>query len=233
MGTQTTKVVLGTAAIVLTLGLAGCGTDSATEATTSEQTTTSSSAETSSAPTSTPAQAEQPATTVGDYLDENGITQIMVSRGDATAPQLDLPTPPGWMDVGPNTPKDAYGAIVLESAAGGPNPPVIVASMARLSGGEVDPARILQLAPNAVRNQPGYDGPETGSPGTLSGFDAAQIAGTLYKDGQSVFVARKTVVIPGTDATYLLAIDAQGTADQQQALLEAMSVIDAETTIQP
>ncbi|MGB3356229.1 MAG: LpqN/LpqT family lipoprotein [Mycobacterium sp.] len=231
MGTQATKVVFGTAAIALSLGLAGCGTDSATEATPSEQSSTS--VETSSAPTSTPEQAQQPATTVGDYLDENGITQIMVSRGDATAPQLDLPTPPGWMDVGPNTPKDAYGAIVLESAAGGPNPPVIVASMARLSGGEVDQARILELAPNAVRNQPGYDGPETGSPGTLSGFDAAQIAGTLYKDGQSVFVARKTVVIPGTDATYLLAIDAQGTADQQQALLEAMSVIDAETTIQP
>ena len=231
MGTQTTKVVLGAAAIVLNLGLAGCGTDSATETTTSEQTSTS--VETSSATTSAPAQAQQPATTVGDYLNENGVTQIMVSRGDATAPQLNLPTPPGWMDVGANTPRDAYGAIVLESAAGGPNPPVIVASMARLSGGEVDQARILELAPNAVRNQPGYDGPETGSPGTLSGFDAAQIAGNLYKDGQSVFVARKTVVIPGTDATYLLAIDAQGTADQQQSLLEAMSVIDAETTIQP
>lgn len=233
MGTQTTKVVLGTAAIVLGLGLAGCGSDSATEATTSEQTTTSPSVATSSAPTSTPEQAQQPELTVGDYLQQNGITQITVARGDATAPQLNLPAPPGWMDVGPNTPENAYAALVLESAAGAPNPPVIVASMARLSGGEVDQARILELAPNAVRNQPGYDGPEEGSPGTLSGFDAAQIAGTVEQNGQPVFVARKTVVIPGSDGIYLLALDAQGPADQQQALLEAMSVIDAETSIEP
>lgn len=231
MGTQTTKVVLGTAAIVLGLGLAGCGSDSATEATTSDP--TSPSVETSSVPTSAPEQAQQPAVTVGEYLKQNGITQIAVTRGDATAPQLDLPLPTGWMDAGPNTPEGAYGAILLESAAGAQNPPVIVASMARLSGGEVDQARILELAPNAVRNQLGYEGPETGSPGTLSGFDSAQIAGTADRDGQPVFLARKTVVIPGSDGIYLLALDAQGPADQQQALLEAMSVIDAETTIRP
>ncbi|CAA0127013.1 Uncharacterised protein [Mycolicibacterium vanbaalenii] len=219
--------------MALGLGVVGCGADSGTEATTSEQTTTSSSAETSSAPTSTPTQAQQSAVTVGDYLKDNGVTQIAVTRADATAPELNLPVPPGWMDVGPNTPEDAYGAIMLESAAGSPNPPVIVASMARLSGGEVDQARILELAPNAVRNQPGYDGPEEGSPGKLSGFDSVQIAGTLDRDGQPVFVARKTVVIPGSDGIYLLALDAQGTADQQQALLEAMSVIDTETIIQP
>ncbi len=233
MGKQTTRLALCTAAMVLGLGAAGCGSDSATETTTSGQADTSSAAETTSTPSSTPAPPQSSAVTVGDYLKENGVTQIMVTRADATAPRLDLPLPPGWMDVGPNTPEDAYGAIMLESAAGAPNPPVIVASMARLSGGEVDQARILELAPNAVRNQPGYEGPEEGSTGTLSGFDSDQIAGTLDRNGQSVFVARKTVVIPGSDGTYLLALDAQGPADAQQALLEAMSVIDVETTIQP
>lgn len=232
MGTQTTRAVLGTAAIVFGLGLVGCGTDGGTEATTSDQTTASSSAETSSAAPSTSAQAE-PAMTVGDYLQENGITQTMVKRGDPTAPQLNLPMPPGWMDIGADTPEDAYGAIMLESAAGTPNAPVIVARMARLSGGEVDQAKILELAPNAVRNQPGYEGPDTGQPSTLSGFEATQIAGTVVQDGQQLFVARKTVVITGKDAIYLLALDAQGSQDQEAAMLEAMSVIDAETTIEP
>jgi hypothetical protein len=46
-------------------------------------------------------------------------------------------------------------------------------------------------------------------------------------------MARKTVVIPGQDGTRLLALDAQGAEDQQAALTDAMSVIDAETTIEP
>jgi hypothetical protein len=105
--------------------------------------------------------------------------------------------------------------------------------MARLGGGDVDQAKILELAPNAVRNQPGYQGPETGRPGTLSGFEATEVAGTVDQNGQPVFVARKTAVIPGKDGIYLLALDAQGPLDQQQALLEAMSVIDADATIEP
>ncbi len=232
MGTQGTRAVLVTAAVALGLGLAGCGSDRGTGASTSEQ-TASSSPSTSSAAPSTSAQTAGRAGTVGDYLRDNGITQTMVKRGDPTAPKLNLPMPAGWRDVGADTPEDAYGAIVLESATGAPSPPAIIARMARLSGGEVDQAKILELAPNAVTNQPGYEGPETGQPGSLSGFEATEIAGTVVQEGQPVFVARKTVVIPGKDGIYLLALDAQGALDQQAALVDAMSVIDAETTIEP
>ena len=48
-----------------------------------------------------------------------------------------------------------------------------------------------------------------------------------------MFVARKTVVIPGQDALYLLALDAQGAPDQQEALILAMETFDADTTITP
>lgn len=236
MGTQTTRAVLATAAIAVGLGLAGCGSDGGTEATTSDQTSTSSSAaqtSTSSEAPSTSAQAAGPAQTVGDYLEESGVTQTIVKRGDPTAPVLNLPMPPGWVDVGADTPEDAYGAIVLESAAGTPNPPAIIARMARIGDGDVDPAKILELAPNALKNRPGWSGPETGEPATLGGFDATAIAGTVTVDGQPTFVARKTVVIAGNDGLYILALDAQGAPDQQQALMDAMSVIDAETTIEP
>ncbi len=233
MGTQRTRVVFVAAAIALGVGLAGCGSGSGTGASTSEQTAASSSPSTSSAVPSTTAPPAGRAGTVGDYLRENGITQAMVKRGDPTAPRLNLPMPAGWRDVGADTPEDAYGAIVFEGATGAPSPPAIIARMARLSGGDVDQAKILELAPNAVTNQPGYQGPETGQPSSLSGFSATEIAGTVVQEGQPVFVARKTLVIPGTDGVYLLALDAQSAPDQQAALLDAMSVIDAETTIEP
>lgn len=237
MGMHNARVALSTAAIVLGLGVAGCGSDGGSEATTSEQTPSTSSspvaASTSSEAPSTSAQAGGSDQTVGEYLQGNGISQTMVKRGDANAPRLDLPMPPGWADVGADTPDDAYGAIYLESAEGTPNPPAIIARMARLSGGDVDEAKILELAPSAVRNQPGYEGPATGRPSALSGFEATEIAGTVDQDGRPMFVARKTVVISGKDAIYLLALDAQGPVDQRDALLEAMSVIDSDTTIEP
>lgn len=171
--------------------------------------------------------------TVGDYLRDAGITTTFVKRGEPGTPQLNLPIPTGWKDLGPDTPEDAWGGIVLDDPALGNDVPAIVARLARLSGGEPDPARILELAPNQVRNQPGFRGPDAGTPGTLGGFDAAAIKGTIVKDGKTVLVARKTVVIPGQDGLYLLALDAQGPEDQAEALGEAMATIDAETTIEP
>ncbi|CAN5670327.1 LpqN/LpqT family lipoprotein [soil metagenome] len=203
----------------------GCGSDGGPEM--------AMPAETSSAEAVTRTEApSEPSETIADYLQSNGITQTLVKRGDPGVPTLNLPMPAGWKDVGADTPADAYGAIYLAEPAPADNPPAIIARMARLSG-EVDQAKVLELAPNAVRNQPGYQGPEAGRPSRLSGFDAAEIAGTVDQNGQTVFVARKTVVIPGKDGIYLLALDAQGSPDQEPALMDAMSVIDAETTIEP
>ena len=232
MGTQTTRAALAAAAAILGLGIAACGSDGGSDATTPEQTAASSSASANSAAPGSRAE-PAPDQTVGDYLRDNNITQTVVVRGNPTAPQLDLPMPTGWKDVGADTPPDSYGAIVLESAADAPNPPAIIARMVRLGGGEIDQATILELAPNAVRKLPGWEGPAAGRPATLSGFDATEIAGTASQQGQPMFVARKTVVIPGKDGVYLLALDAQSTPDQKQAVIEAMSVIDAETKVTP
>lgn len=215
-------LVTGTAA--LSVVLAGCGSGSDSSERTSEKTSVS----TSAAPTTSTAAS---APTVAEYLRDNGVTMTPVKRGDPGAPELNLPVPAGWSDIGADTPEDAWGAIALKEPPSD-NPPVIVARMAKLSD-EADHAKILEFAPNAVKNQPGYSGPDTGRPGTLGGFDAVEIAGTVEQNGQKVFVARKTVVIPGSDALYLLALDAQGTPDQQEALILAMETIDADTTITP
>jgi hypothetical protein len=213
--------------VVLGLMLPGCGTEQATEAD-----PPSSSSASSSAAADTSAVASVPGQTIAEYLQAAGITQTLVKRGDPGIPTLNLPIPAGWRDVGANAPQDAFGAIYLADPAVADDPPAIIARMARLSG-DVDQAKILELAPNAILTQPGYRGPETGRAGELSGFDAVEIAGTVDQNGQPEFVARKTVVIPGQDGIYLLALDAQGAPEQRPALMEAMSVIDAETTIEP
>jgi hypothetical protein len=212
--------VLAAGSVAMSFALAGCGSSSTPEQSTEP-----------TASSQTPAPAQPSAQTVGDYLEENGITMAPVKRGDPGSPQLNLPIPPGWSDLGPDTPEDAWGGIALTEPASD-NPPAIIARMARLSD-DADHARILELAPNAVKNQPGYNGPDSGQPSKLGGFDAMEIAGTVEQNGQTVFVARKTVVIPGQDALYLLALDAQGAPDQQEALILAMETIDADTTITP
>jgi Probable lipoprotein LpqN len=219
------KAVWAAPAMVVGVLLSGCGSDGGPEMATPTETSSAEAVTRTEAPSG-------PRETIADYLRANGTTQTLVKRGDPGVPTLNLPMPAGWEDVGADTPADAYGAIYLAEPAPAAHPPAIIARMARLSG-EVDQAKVLELAPNAVRNQPGYQGPETGRPSRLSGFDAAEIAGTVDQGGQTVFVARKTVVIPGKDGIYLLALDAQGPPDQEPALMEAMSVIDAQTTIEP
>jgi hypothetical protein len=97
----------------------------------------------------------------------------------------------------------------------------------------VDPAKILEFAPGEIKNLPGYDGAQDGSPSNLGGFDATQIGGTYTKDGAKRAIAQKTVVIPGQDGLYVLQLNADGTEDQMGALMDATSVIDEQTTITP
>lgn len=204
------------------IGLTGCGSGEKSDSAPSS----------ASSPASTTSAAPAAGLTIAEYLEQNNITQTMVKRSDPGAPQLHLPMPAGWADVGSNTPKDAYGAIYLQAAGQTPNPPAIIARMARLDG-DVDAAKLLEYAPTAVTRAPGWDGPKTGQPSTLGGFDAVQIAGTATIDGVPTFVARKTVVITAPKNVYLLALDAQGPLDKKQSMTAAMAVIDEQTTIQP
>ncbi len=99
--------------------------------------------------------------------------------------------------------------------------------------GNVDPAKILEYAPGEIQNLPEFDGPDTGKPGTLGGFDATQIGGMYVRDGVTRMIAQKTVVIPGQDGLYVLQLNADGTEDQAMPLMDATAAIDEETTITP
>ncbi len=227
--------VIAISAIAIGIGLSACGSDTKTEPSTSKETSATSSAASTSkaAPAPKPApQAAGPNKTIVDYIKENNITEAPVHRGDAGAPTIDLPFPPGWEDAGNKTPEWAYGAILATDPALAPDPPTIIALVSKLTG-DVDPAKILEFAQGEIMNLPGYEGATAGTPATLGGFDATQIGGMYLKDGKKRAIAQKTVVIPGGDALYVLQLNADGTEDQMGALMDATNVIDEQTTITP
>lgn len=223
------------ALIALGLTLSGCGSDSKTEATSSSSSSSSSASSdtstSSAAPTSTQAGANP---TIADYIKDNGITETPVKRGDPGTPTIDLPTPEGWADAGPKTPQGAYGAIVDTDPAMAADPPTIVAVMSRLTG-DVDPAEIFKFAPGELKNLPGYESAGDGGDAKLGGFDAYQIGATYVKDGTKKLIAQKTVVIPAADGNgiFVLQLNASGTEDQINALMDATSKIDEQTKITP
>jgi len=227
----------GLAAVALSVALAGCGSNTATESETS--TSTSSSAATStSAPTSTSSaaptttEAAGPRKTIQDYLKENSIEETGVKRGDPGAPNINLPLPPGWADAGGQTPSWAYGAIVDTKTKTPDDPPSIIAIVSKLTG-NVDPKKILEYAPGELQNLPDFK--LTGGPsnGTLSGFDAVQLGGSYVKDGKSRMIAQKTVVIPTQDGLYVLQMNADAPEGQESVLVDATNIIDEQTTITP
>jgi hypothetical protein len=221
--------VIAILAVVLGIALAGCGSnDKKAEATSS----TKSSASSSSAAPSTSAEAK-PNLTIPDYISQNGITEVAVKRGDPGSPEINLPFPPGWEDMGAETPQWAWGGIKYTGdPAMAANPPTIIALLSKLTG-NVDPAKILEYAPGEMKNLPGYEGQGDGSASTLGGFDAWQIGGTYMKDGAKHAVAQKTVTIPVADGVFVLQINADGTEDQMGVLMDATNVIDEQTTITP
>lgn len=225
----------GVAALAVTLGiaLAGCGSDSSdsSEKSGASEATSSSAPETPVAAGETKAPDNpQPAYTLVDYIRDNKIQETPVKRGTPGAPTVNLPVPPGWQDAGARAPEWAYSAIVYGDPAMAADPPTIVALMSKLTG-DVDAAKILEVAPNEIKNLPQYENLGEGSASKLGGFDAYQIGGAYTRDGVKRMIAQKTVVIPGGDGLYVLQINADGLEDQIGPLMDATSAIDEQTTI--
>lgn len=236
MTTATRAGAIAVTVVVLGVALAGCGSKTVS-GTATEATGTDGTSETSSAPTKTKAEGTGTPTaghqyTIVDYIRDNNITETPVHRGDPGTPTLDLPIPEGWADATSSAPEWAWGAIVSTDPAFEADPPSIIALMSKLTG-DVDPAKILEYAPNEIRNLPGYENQGDGSAGQLSGFDAYQIGGTYVKDCATRLIAQKTVVIPGSDGLFVLQFNADGTEDQMGPLMDATSAIDNQTVITP
>jgi hypothetical protein len=228
-------------AVALSLGLVGCGgkeekspASSSSSSASSSTSTTSKSSKTSSTKVAprTAEKAPGPNPTIASYIAQNGIKETPVHRGDPGSPTIDLPMPPGWESAGPDTPDWAYGAIIFNGPEAAEYTPSIVAIVSKLTG-NVDPQKIIDLAPGELNNLSGYKPLNEGATSTLGGFPAYQLGGTWVDNGQTKIVAQKTVVIPGSDGLYVLQLNADGLESQMDVVSSATDVIDEKTTITP
>jgi hypothetical protein len=199
-----------TVAVALILALAGCGSDKKSDNNKTSSTGTATSTSTTTTTSATPG------------------ASTPVHRGDPGSPTINLPMPPGWQVS--NDINTSYGGIVLAQPANPADPPTIAAIVFKLTG-DVDAAKIIQYAPGALLNLPGYQGTGNGTASTLSGFQAWQLSATYVKDGKTRTAAQKTVVIPGQGGVFVLELEADSSQSDQGQLLDAMNVVDDQTTI--
>lgn len=210
---------LAVACVVLCGGLTGCNRSDPD--TTASETT---------AQSQTPGVGESTAglPTLRDYIEQKAIVETPVEPGDPTAPAFSLPAPPGWQ--GAEIAEGAFGALIDTDPAFESDPPSITIVYSKLTG-DVDPAEVLKIAPNEIKNLPQFDGGD-GQPTKLAGFEATQISGSYVREGKTRLIAQKTVVIPGRDAgLYVLQLNADALKDQAGALAEATEAIDNRTVI--
>ena len=226
-------------AAALAIVLSGCGSSTTTAPSTSTSASTGSSATTSAkAAPSTPKVAPReedktgPNPTIASYIQQNNIQETPVKKGDPGSPTIDLPVPDGWEPAGSDTPDWAYGAIVYNGPEGQEYTPSIVALLSKLTG-NVDPQKIIDLAPGELQNLPGCKAMNEGEASSLGEYPAYQLGGTWTQDGQTKIVAQKTVVIPGSDGLYVLQLNADGLENQADIVGTATTAIDDQTKITP
>lgn len=229
------RTVLAPAVLVLALGLAACnGDEPAGRTADATADATATATETVTATPTEDASAEggtDEVTTIAEYLAAEGVEQVPLGRDD-DGPVIDLPVPDGWRTSEDYAEAASYGAIVSEDAADPADPPRVLALLARLEG-EVDPARILELAPGELQELDGFVPIELEQESTLGAYDAAEVAGSLTTDGRELVVVQKTVVIPTDDGLHVLQLNAYAPAAEEDELVTALTLINAQTTITP
>ena len=98
--------------------------------------------------------------------------------------------------------------------------------------GNVDPQKILDLAPGQLNELPGFS-PSKGAPARdkFAGYDAVNYVGTYQWDGQERSVGQETIVIPGKDGLFVLQLNGEAPGGQEQAVIDAAAVIRAQAKI--
>lgn len=168
--------------------------------------------------------------TLNQYIEDNDIAETPFKAGDPGTPKIDFPFPPDWVDAGDKTPDWAYGAIVYDKAVDPDDPPYMYAIASKLTG-DVDPAKILEYAPGQLNDLPDFKPLGDPEKDSLGGFEAINYIGGYVRDGKPRSVGQQTVVIPGKDALFVLQINAEAPKGQEQAVVDAFTIISEKTTI--
>jgi hypothetical protein len=168
--------------------------------------------------------------TLHQYIVDNKIAELPFKKGDPGTPAIAFPFPPDWRSAGDRTPDWAYGAIVYDKAVDPSDPPFLYAIGSKLTG-NVDPQKILQLAPGQLNELPQFKPREQPYRDKVGGFDAVDYVGTYVWEGQSRAVGQQTIVIPGKDGLFVLQLNGEAPKGQEQAVIDAVKIIGEQTQI--
>lgn len=215
-----TTAMAGLAVAALTLTLAGCGA----------RTDTATTDRAGSEAPATSAAAAAPGITLNQYIEDNDIAEYPFKDGDPGTPAIEFPFPPDWRPAGDLTPSWAFGAIIYDKAKDPDDPPFMYAIASKLVG-DVDPAKILELAPAQLNQFPEFSPIGEPTRDSLGGFDAINYVGTYVEEGKPRAVGQQTVVIPGKDAVFVLQLNAEAPEGQEDVVIEAADLISEKTTI--
>ena len=169
-------------------------------------------------------------TNLNQYIVDNKIAETPFKKGDPGSPTIAFPFPPDWTSAGDKTPDWAYGAIIYTKAADPDDPPFMYAIGSKLTG-NVDPEKILQLAPGQLNELPEFTPREAPQRDKVGGFDAIDYVGTYVWEGQARAVGQQTIVIPGKDALFVLQLNGEAPKGQQQPVIDAAKLIREQTKI--
>ncbi len=169
--------------------------------------------------------------TLHSYIVDNKIAETPFEPDQPGSPAVDFPMPADWSMAGDRKPDWAYGAIVYDKPADPKDPPFLYAIASKLTG-NVDPAKILELAPGQLNELPEFK-PVQGPPKRIkfSGYDSIDYAGTYVWEGKSRVVGQQTIVIPGKDGLFVLQLNGEAPDGQQQVVLDAADIIREKTAI--
>jgi hypothetical protein len=169
--------------------------------------------------------------TLNSYIVDNKIAETPFQPDQPGTPSVDFPLPADWNVAGDRKPDWAYGAIVYGKPTDPEDPPFLYAIASKLTG-NVDPAKILELAPGQLNELPEFkplEGPPKRS--KFSGYDSIDYVGTYMWEGKPRAVGQQTIVIPGKDGFFVLQLNGEAPKGQQQVVIDAARTIREKTKI--
>jgi hypothetical protein len=208
----------GVTAVALSVVLVGCSPTTEKNSTATEQST----------PTEQSVEARPEGATLHQYIVDNKIAEVPFKKDEPGTPKIDFPFPPDWVSAGDRTPDWAYGAIVYSKPQDPNDQPFIYAIASKLTG-DVDANKILDLASGQLDELPGFksDGPP--ERGMFDGNDSVTYTGTYTWEGKRRAVGQQTIVVPGKDGLFVLQLNGEAPADQEQVVI-GVAIIAAPRT---
>ena len=170
--------------------------------------------------------------TLHQYIVDNKIAEVPIKPDEPGTPKISFPFPTDWRAAGDQKPDWAYGAIVYDKAKDPTDPPFLYAIASKLTG-NVEPNKILDLAGGQLNDLPEFKPVEGTAPKRtkFDGYDAVSYTGTYTWEGNRRAVGQETIVIPGNGALFVLQLNGEAPAGQEQVVIDAARLIREQTKI--